>query len=54
MFKKYNDPKAVGGWLGWFVDAEGKTTAFVDVDYKVHFMEDLTKDLTPKHDDTRV
>jgi len=37
MFKFYSNPKAVG-WLGWFEDAAGKCTAFVDLERKVHFM----------------
>jgi len=37
MFKMYSDPSKVG-WLGWFENDNGKVTAFVGLDRKVHFM----------------
>lgn len=37
MFKRYSCPDAVG-WLGWFEDGEGNTTAFVGLDRRVFFV----------------
>lgn len=40
MFKRYSCPDAVG-WLGYFVDANGNTTAFVGLDRRVLFMYEI-------------
>lgn len=40
MFRMYSNPSATG-WLGWFEDASGKATAFVRLDRKVVFMNEL-------------
>ena len=40
MFLRYRIPDAVG-WLGWFEDADGNTTAFVGLDRKVLFVSEL-------------
>ena len=40
MFKMYSNP-AAAKWLGWFEDAEGNCTAFVGLDRKVVFMNEL-------------
>jgi hypothetical protein len=40
MFKEYSNPEATG-WLGWFEDSDGNTTAFVGLDKYVVFMSDL-------------
>lgn len=43
MFKRYSAPaERVGGWIGWFEDAAGRATAFVDVNHRVVFVDDLT------------
>ena len=40
MFTLYSNPAATG-WLGWFEDSNGKTTAFVGLDRRVVFMSEL-------------
>lgn len=40
MFHRYKNPDGVG-WLGWFEDHMGNTTAFVGLDSRVVFMEDV-------------
>ena len=40
MFTKYAKPEEVG-WLGWFEDADGNATAFVDLHGHCVFMSDL-------------
>lgn len=40
MFNKYSNPQATG-WLGWFEDNDGNATAFVSLDRRVVFMDDL-------------
>ena len=37
MFKTYRNPTKVG-WLGWFEDADGNATAFVDLNLHVTFL----------------
>lgn len=36
-FKPYNNPQAVGGWLGCYVDKHNNCVAFLDVDYRIKF-----------------
>ncbi len=40
MFKRYSCPDAVG-WLGVFVDANGRTIAFVGLDRRVFFVQEF-------------
>lgn len=40
MFRRYNNPDDVG-YLGWFEDASGNTTAFVGLDRKVLFVHEI-------------
>ncbi len=46
MFHRYGNPEATG-WLGWFEDGDGNTTAFVGLDRKVVFMDELSTGGTP-------
>jgi len=41
MFKMYSNPKATG-WLGWFEDANGQATAYVDLERRVLFAHELS------------
>ena len=40
MFRRYSIPDDVG-WLGWFEDANGNTTAFVGLDRRVLFIHEV-------------
>ncbi len=40
VFNRYAVPDDVG-WLGWFVDSHGNVTAFVGLDRRVVFVEEL-------------
>jgi len=40
MFIRYDCPDGVG-WLGYFVDADGRPTAFVGLDRKVFFVREF-------------
>ena len=48
MFHRYQNPEATG-WLGWFEDADANATAFVGLDRRVVFMDDL--DFEPRGSD---
>lgn len=40
LFKKYSPGSNVGKWLGW-IEVEGECVAFVDVENKIVWMDDL-------------
>jgi hypothetical protein len=39
-FKRYSEGSCVGKWKGW-IEVDGKCLAFVDVDDKITWMDDL-------------
>ena len=37
VYKSYDNPSAVGGWLGWYENPSGTCIAFVDTDHRIVF-----------------